>query len=79
MSFFVVGAELATDMARENGEISFFYEVLEDSHTTDNLSYLDYLKADLPIVGIMHIYDHFHQDIQFSTLHAGRAPPSFNS
>ena len=75
ISYFVVGADLSKEIARERGEFKFFAAVLTESNTVDTFAYLDFMAVDLPLIGeIVHtLFIPPTSDVV--ELHRSRAPP----
>jgi len=74
ISYFVVGADLSKEIARERGEFKFFTAILSESNTVDSFAYLDFMLIDPPVIGeIIHI--HFTpQTSDVIELYRSRAP-----
>lgn len=51
VSYFIVGADLSKEIARERGEFKFFAGILTQSNTVDTFAYLDFLTVDPPVIG----------------------------
>lgn len=75
ISYFIVGADLSKDMARDGSEFSDFCSVLEESNTIDVLSYLDHLKADPPLIGKASVFIQFIENNDQIALPHTRGPP----
>ena len=78
VSYFVVGADLSKEMARERGEFKFFAGILTESNTVDTFAYLDFMNIDPPVIGEIK-FIHFTPPISdVVEINRSRAPP-FNS
>jgi hypothetical protein len=75
VSYFVVGADLSKEIARERGEFKFFAAILTQSNTVDTFSYLDYLLVDPPIIGEVINLLFIPPTGDITELHRSRAPP----
>lgn len=77
VSYFVVGADLSKEMARERGEFKFFAGILTESNTVDTFAYLDFMLIDPPVIGEV-FYIHFNPPIsEVVELNRSRAPPFY--
>lgn len=57
ISYFVVGADLSKEIARERGEFKFFTAIISNSNTVDTFAYLDFMLIDPPVIGeVIHIH-----------------------
>jgi hypothetical protein len=75
VSYFIVGADLSKEMARERGEFKFFAGILTESNTVDSFAYLDFMLIDPPVVGEV-IYIHFSPPLSdVAETNRSRAPP----
>lgn len=75
ISYFVVGADLSKEIARERGEFKFFTAILSGSNTVDTFAYLDFMLIDPPVIGEV-IQIHFSPPIsEVIEPYSSRAPP----
>lgn len=74
-AYFVVGADLSKEIARERGEFKFFQGILTESNTIDSFEYLDFLIAAQPIIGKVGHESIIPPKNDVTKLCRGRAPP----
>lgn len=75
ISYFIVGADLSKEIARERGEFKFFASILTQSNTVDTFSYLDFLITDPPVIGEIQLINIISSVSNVEELYRGRAPP----
>ncbi len=76
VSYFIVGADLSKEIARERGEFKFFAGILTNSNTVDTFAYLDFLTVNPPVVGevrLLHLITPGNYVIDFPK---NKAPPA---
>ncbi|HEY3252161.1 MAG TPA: hypothetical protein VGK25_13710 [Ignavibacteria bacterium] len=77
VSYFIVGADLCKEMAKEKNEIGFITATLENSVHVDNTSILSLLEKVPPESGILpHVSFSIHTT-DVGLFPPGRSPPSF--
>ena len=77
VSYFVVGADLSKEMARERGEFKFFSGILTESNTVDTFAYLDLMHIDPPVIGEIIFIDFSPPINDVVELNRSRAPPFY--
>jgi hypothetical protein len=75
ISYFIVGADLSKEIARERGEFKFFTAILTSSQTVDTFFYLDYLVTDPPLVGKVIDENFIPKQFDDAEPYRSRAPP----
>lgn len=75
ISYFIVGADLSKEIARERGEFKFFAGILTQSNTVDTFSYLDFLIIDPPVIGEIQLINIIPSVSNVEELYRGRSPP----
>lgn len=76
ISYFIVGADLSKEIARERGEFKFFAGILTQSNTVDIFSYLDFLITDPPVIGELQLINIIPSVNNVEELYSGRSPPT---
>jgi hypothetical protein len=75
ISYFIVGADISKDIAKDGKEFSDFTSVLEESNTVDILSYIDQLKTDPPLIGEASVFIQLIENNDQISLPHTRGPP----
>ena len=74
-AYFIVGADLSKEIARERGEFKFFQGILTESNPIDSFEYLDFLIAAQPVIGEVGLVHFIPPKNDVTELYSGRAPP----